>query len=316
MKIVVLDGFTLNPGDLSWEPLKALGETVLYDRTFPRDVLDRSKEATALLTNKTVLDQATIQACPQLQYIGVLATGTNVVDAAAASNRGIVVTNVPGYSTHSVAQQALSLLLELTNRVGDHSRAVADGEWSSCEDFTFRKTRFMELAGKTMGIVGLGAIGGALAQMATGLGMDVIAYSPYGASVDSVPLLELDEVLQTSDVLSLHCPLTDENQGLINKERLSLMKPTALLINTSRGPLIDDRALADALNAGTIGGAGLDVLSTEPPQPDNPLFAAKNCVITPHVAWSTVEARQRLMTIATDNVKAFLNGKPENQINR
>ena len=316
MKIVVLDGFTLNPGDLSWEELRALGPCEIYDRTAPAELGQRATDAKILLTNKTVLNRASIETLPKLSYIGVLATGTNVVDLEAARARGIPVTNVPAYSTDSVAQTTMALLLELTLQVGHHSQTVRQGRWSQNPDFSYWDQPLIELAGLTLGVVGLGRIGRAVAELARAFGMSVMAFSPSRKPApDFVRFVDLKTIFQESDVVSLHCPLTPETRGLVNAERLSWMKPSAFLLNCSRGPLIDEPALAEALNSGRIAGAGLDVLSFEPPPPDNPLLQARNCIITPHYAWATRSARLRLLRIAVQNVRAFLSGRPQNVVN-
>jgi len=317
MKIVVLDGYTLNPGDLTWKDLEALGECTIYDRSAPEDTIKRADKAAILLTNKTMLSAETIKRLDDLRYIGVFATGYNVVDVEAAGERGIPVANVPTYGTDSVAQMAFAHLLNLTQNVAHHGQTVRDGRWSSCPDFCYWDTPLIELAGLTMGIIGFGRIGRATARLATAFGMKVIAYDPVGPS--EVPqgceMVSLDEALQRADVISLHCPLTPQTEKLINGERLAMMKKTAFLINTSRGPLIDEQSLADALNNENIAGAGLDVLSAEPPEKDNPLLAARNCHITPHIAWATLAARTRLLNVAVDNVRAYLAGKPQNVVN-
>ena len=314
MKIVVLDGYTLNPGDLSWDGLEALGELALHDRSAPAEVLPRSEGAEILLTNKTVLDRSTIEAPPALKYIGVLATGYNVVDVAAAKERGVVVTNVPTYGTGSVAQMTFALLLELTQHVAHHAQTVRDGRWAACDDFCYWDFPMIELAGLTMGVMGFGRIGRATARIAKAFGMKVIAHDPFApdGSDPDVEMVDLDTLFAQSDVVSLHCPLTDDNAGLVNAKRLATMKQSAFLINTSRGPLVNDADLADALNRGRIAGAGLDVLSVEPPPPDNPLLSARNCFITPHIAWATRSARARLMATAVENLKAFLDGNVQN----
>ncbi|MBL8212515.1 MAG: D-2-hydroxyacid dehydrogenase [Bryobacterales bacterium] len=317
MKIVVLDGYCLNPGDLTWDALRALAEVELHDRTAAADVVARVGNAEMVMTNKTPLDKATQAQLPNLRYIGVLATGYNVVDVAAAKERGIVVTNIPTYGTASVAQHAFALLLELCHHVGLHAEAVRQGEWSSNPDWSFWKTPLVELAGRTIGIVGFGRIGRQTAKIADAMGMRVLAHDTFHGNppdYEGFRWAELDELLAVSDVVSLHCPLTADNKGMINTTRLRGMKKTAMLLNTSRGPLIVDQDLADALNAGVIAGAGLDVLSVEPPAADNPLFSAKNCLVTPHIAWATREARSRLMDVAVSNVAAFLAGKPENVV--
>jgi len=315
--LVILDAFTANPGDLSWDALAALAPLVAYDRTPPSDVVARAATATLLLTNKTPITAKTLAALQQVRYIGVLATGYNIVDVAAARERDIVVTNVPAYSTPSVAQVVFALLLELTHRTGHHTDAVRAGRWSACADFAFWDFPLVELAGRTFGIVGYGQIGKAVARIALALGMKVIATkSDERTGHDGeVELVTTDRLFREADVVSLHCPLTPETQGLINAARLAAMKPTAYLINTGRGPLIVERDLADALNAGRLAGAGLDVLSAEPPPATNPLLTAKNALITPHFAWASREARARLIDIATENVRAFLAGTPRNVVN-
>jgi glycerate dehydrogenase len=316
MNICVLDGFTLNPGDLSWDELRQLGHCEIHDRTAPINILSRAANAEIILTNKTPLTRDTIAALPKLRYIGVLATGTNVVDLAAARERGIPVTNIPAYGSRSVAQATIALLLELTNRVGHHSGRVRDGAWTHSTDWCFWDSPLLELDGLTMGIVGYGRIGATTAEIAHALGMDIIAFSPTQKSAPPfVKYVGLETLFRTSDVVSLHCPLTPETKSLVNAERLAWMKPSALLINTSRGPLVDEASLADALDNGRIAGAALDVLSVEPPPAENPLLRAKNCIITPHNAWGTRAARQRLMHIAVENIRAFLAGKPQNVVN-
>jgi glycerate dehydrogenase len=315
--IVILDAFTANPGDLDWDALAGLAPLRLHDRTAPDDIISRARDATIVLTNKTPLSGETIAALPQLRYIGVLATGFNIVDIAAARTRGIVVSNVPAYGTPSVAQAVFALLLELTNRTGHHAEAVRGGRWTTCPDFSFWDFPLVELAGRTFGIVGYGQIGHAVARIAAAFGMKVIATKSddrTGRDGD-VELVPLDTLIREADVISLHCPLTPKTQGLIDAERLAQMKPGVFIINTGRGPLIVENDLADALNAGRIAGAGLDVLSTEPPPAGNPLFTAKNCLITPHLAWATREARARLIAVATENVRAFLARAPRNVVN-
>ncbi len=317
MKIVVLDGYAMNPGDLSWDQLEALGDCTVHDRTPPERTIERAQGAAILLTNKTVLSGEVLDQLPDCRYIGVLATGYNVVDIDAATKKGIVVTNVPAYSTPSVAQMVFAHVLNLTQHVAHHGETVKDGRWVSSPDFCYWDYPLVELDGKTMGIIGLGRIGKATAEVARAFGMNVIGYDNHAdpsAGGLATPV-ELDELFRRSDVVSLHCPLTDETERIVNAQRLSLMKPTAFLINISRGPVVDEQALADALNSGVIAGAGVDVLGLEPPRADNPLLAAKNCCMTPHIAWATHEARARLMKIATDNVKAFLTGNPQNVVN-
>ncbi|MFO1451336.1 MAG: D-2-hydroxyacid dehydrogenase [Opitutaceae bacterium] len=307
--LVILDGHTLNPGDLSWEPLQALADCRIHPRTSPAEIVTRSAGAELLLTNKTPLTAATLAALPAVRYIGVLATGFNVVDVAAARARGIPVANVPAYGTQSVAQHVFALLLELTQHTGAHAASVRAGRWAQSPDFCYWDSPLIELAGKTLGIVGSGRIGSAVARIAEAFGMTVVFARRSGGRA------ELESVLRRADVVSLHCPLTDETKHLINATTLGWMKPSALLINTSRGPLIDDAALAEALNQGRIAGAGLDVLSTEPPPAGHPLFSAQNCLITPHIAWATASARRRLLDTAVENVRAFLAGKPVNVVN-
>lgn len=316
MKIIVLDGYALNPGDLSWEDMKALGDLTVYDRTSPSEVFERSADAEVLITNKTVLSAKLINALPKLKYIGVLATGYNVVDIDSARNRGIVVTNIPAYSTASVAQMVFAHLLNITHRVGYFASQNSQGRWTENKDFCYWDTNLVELAGKTMGIVGFGNIGQATAHIALAMGMHVCVYTSKEQSSlpQGVQKVSLDELFVISDVVSLHCPLTPETNELVNIERLKTMKPSAILINTGRGPLVNEQDLAHALNTGIIAGAGVDVLSTEPPKPDNPLLTAKNCFITPHVAWATLEARIRLMHIAVENLKSFIDGKVINNV--
>jgi len=316
MKIVVLDGFTLNPGDLSWQGLEALGDCTVHDRTPPGQVRERAAAGDIVLTNKTVLDRSLIDDLADLRFIGVLATGYNVVDTQAARARGIPVCNVPTYGTQSVAQMVFAHVLNLTQHVAEHAESVKQGSWTGGKDFCYWNFPLVELAGKSMGIVGFGRIGRATAQVALGLGMKVLAYDTQPiAPAEGVRAVDLDTLFRESDVVSLHCPLTDENTGMVNAERIAGMKSSALLVNTSRGPLVDAAALADALNEGRLGGAGIDVMEVEPPPMDNPLMSARNCYITPHIAWATREARARLMDVAVDNVKAFLDGKPQNVVN-
>jgi len=308
MRIVVLDGYCLNPGDLSWSGLERLGEVTVYDRTPESLLLERARGAEALLTNKTPLGRETLAALPELRYVGVLATGYNVVDAAAARERCIVVTNVPAYGTASVAQLTIALLLELCHQVGVHAAAVRTGEWAASQDWSFWKTPQVELAGKTFGCIGLGRIGGQTARIAEALGMRVVVHSRSQG-------ISLEALLEQSDVVSLHCPLFPDTRELLGASQFQRMKPSAFLLNTSRGPLVVEQDLADALNAGVLAGAGVDVLSVEPPVAGSPLFTARNCIVTPHIAWATREARARLMEIATNNVAAFAAGASENVVN-
>lgn len=317
MKIVALDGYTLNPGDLSWEPIEKLGNLKVYERSTPEEVKERSEDADIILTNKALVNGDTIRALPALRYIGVTATGYNIVDIDAAREKGIPVTNAAGYSTPSVAQHVFSLLLALCTKAEAHSESVRQGDWSRSADFCYWLQPPLELAGKTMGIVGLGQIGQATARLALALGMNVISSHkhPERDAMEGVRFTDLDTCFRESDVVSLHCPLNDENKEFVNKNLLARMKPSAFLINTSRGPLLHEQDVADALNQGIIAGAGLDVLSVEPPAPSNPLLRAANCLITPHIAWASKASRERLMHIVADNIKAFQEGKPVNVIN-
>ncbi len=316
MKMVVLDGYTLNPGDLHWGPLLDLGDCKIYERTPPTETIERATGAEILLTNKVVLDRETLGRLPGLRYVGVLATGVNVVDIAAAKELGITVTNVPAYSTMSVVQLTFALLLEFTHRVGHHAGSVRGGGWTKSKDFAYWDFPLLELAGLKLGLIGFGAIAQGVARVAQAMGMEVIATrrGDRPAEVPGVTMVDLDTLFRESDVLSVHCPLTPETKGLVNTARLSLMKPTAYLLNTSRGPVINEADLADALNADKIAGAGLDVLSTEPPAADNPLLTAKNCLITPHIAWASRAARGRLLNVVVANIKGFLNSEPQNVV--
>ena len=318
MKIVVLDGYCLNPGDLSWADWKDLGDFELYDRTPKEKTVERAKDAEIAITNKTVFDRETIEALPKLKYIGVLATGYNVIDVEAAAERGIPVTNVPTYSTDSVAEHTIGLLLELCRHSGLHSWLVSEGEWSSSKDFSFWRTPQVELSGKTMGIIGLGRIGRRVGEIALAMNMKVLGNknkqdNPLAGDFEWA---SKERIFSDADVVSLHCPQFPETEGMVNSDMLSMMKPSAFLLNTSRGGLIVDKDLANALNEEKIAGAALDVMTIEPPPEGNPLFDAKNCVITPHIAWTTYEARTRLMKVAVDNLGAFLNGNPVNVVNQ
>lgn len=317
MKIVVLDGYTINPGDLSWQELDTLGDVRIYDRTAPSEVVERCRGYEFILTNKTVITADMLDRMPDARYIGILATGTNVVDLMAASMHGITVTNIPAYSTDSVAQEVWALILAIVQRVESYTTAIRDGEWARCADFSYLSWPLMELSGKTMGIVGFGNIGGAVARIARAFGMKVLASTskPQDALPEGVTKAELDDVFRRSDVVTLHCPLTPDTEKLVNAGRLALMKSTAILINTSRGGVVDEQALAEALERGEIYGAGVDVLSQEPPAPDNPLLHAPHCVVTPHIAWATHEARARLLRIAIANILSFLAGAPRNVVN-
>lgn len=317
MNIVVLDGYTLNPGDLSWSGLALLGPLTVFERTAPDEVVPRAAQAGVVLTNKTLLNGRLIDGLPRLRYIGVLATGHNVVDIEAARERGVLVTNVPAYSTPSVAQLTFALLLELTHRVGLHADGVRAGRWSRSADFCYWEAPLVELAGQILGLVGFGQVGQAVARIAQAFGMQVQVHTRTRRSgaPPGVDYVDLETLLRTSDVVSLHCPLTAATRHLLNGARLALLKPGALLLNTGRGGLVDEAALAEALHAGRLAGAGLDVLGAEPPAPDHPLVGAPNCIITPHIGWATHAARERLMRIAVENVAAFLTGRPQNVVN-
>lgn len=312
MNIVILDGHTENPGDLSWAGLEGLGSLTVYDRTAPGDIVARIAGAEAVYTNKTPLTRETIEASPKLKFVGVLATGYNVVDVAAAKERGITVTNIPTYGTTAVAQFVFALLLEICHHVGHHNQAVQEGRWSQSPDFCFWDYPLIELAGKTMGIIGYGRIGQATAAIARAFGMKVLAYDNFVKKEESV---SLEELLANSDVISLHCPLFPETRGLVNKESIARMKDGVIIINTSRGPLIKEEDLRDALISGKVYGAALDVVSEEPISKDNPLLGLPNCIITPHIAWAPKESRQRLMDIAVENLRAFVQGAPQNVVN-
>jgi glycerate dehydrogenase len=315
MKIVVLDGYVLNPGDLSWDGIKKLGDCTIYDRTPPELTIDRTKEANVLFTNKVILNKEIIGQLPLLKYIGVLATGYNVVDTETAKNAGITVTNIPAYSTASVAQMVFSHILNFAQNVAVHAQSVSAGEWAASADFAYWKTPQTELAGKTLGIIGFGQIGQAVAKIGLAFGMSVIFNNRSQIKTDlEASQVDLETLLSESDFVSINCPLTPVNTGFINRSTLGKMKPTAFLVNTGRGLLINEQDLADALNSGKIAGAGLDVLSVEPARSDNPLPNAKNCFITPHIAWATFEARTRLMNIATENLKAFIDENPKNVV--
>ena len=317
MKIVILDGHTLNPGDLSWEGLSKFGELKAYERTPPELVAERCAEAEIIITNKAIVTRETINSLPALRYIGVTATGVNIVDCKAATERSIPVTNVPGYGPRSVAQMTFAHILNFTQQTAHHANEVSKGRWSNCPDFCFTDFPLVELDGLVLGILGYGDIGKESARIGRAFGMEVIAHSR--SLTESIPgeveAVDLSELFVRSDVLSLHCPLTPETEKVVNAESLASMKPSAFLINTGRGPLVDEQALANALNAGKLAGAGLDVLSTEPPPPDNPLIGAKNCIVTPHIAWATLAARKRLLDITVANLKAFLEGVPKNIVN-
>jgi len=318
MKIVVLDGYTLNPGDLSWDALSCLGNVTVHDRTPGKLIVERSQGADIVLTNKTPLDATILNQLPKLKYVGVLATGYNIVDTAFCKQKGIVVSNVPGYGTNAVAQFVFALMLELSLHVQKHSDGVFEGKWVNSVDFCFWHYPLIELTGKTLGIIGFGTIGQKVADIAAAFDMQVIAQSRTQTDQSrrkNFKWVSVDELLTTSDFISIHCPLTPETQNLINADSLRKMKSSAFLINTSRGPIVNDADLAWALNNNSIAGAGIDVLSKEPPPAGNPIFKAKNCIITPHIAWAAKEARARLMATVVDNLKAFIDGRPTNVVN-
>ena len=319
MKIVVLDGYTLNPGDISWEGLEALGEVTVYDRTKPEEVVERIGDAEVVYTNKTPITRDTLDQCGNIRFIGVLATGYNIIDIEAAKEKGIPVSNIPTYGTAAVSQFAIALLLELCHHMGEHSDAVKNGEWTSNPDWCFWKYPLVELAGKTMGIVGFGRIGQDTGKIAQALGMKVLAFDAYKRpelESETCRYADLDTLLAESDVISLHCPLFPDTEGIINKDTIAKMKTGVMIINDSRGPLIVEEDLRDALNSGKVAGAALDVVSTEPIKMDNPLLSAKNVILTPHIAWAPKESRQRLMDIAVENLQCFVDGAPQNVVNK
>lgn len=318
MKICILDGYSLNPGDLDWSPVERLGDVTLFDRTPAYKIVERAADADIVLTNKVPFSADTLRQLPRLRFICVLATGYNIIDTEAAARQGVVVANIPAYSTMSVAQMAFAHILNITNHVASYAREVADGKWTNCPDFCFWDSALTELAGKTMGIVGLGNTGMATARIAVALGMKVVAMTSKSADTlpEGITPAPLDDVLASADVVSLHCPLTPSTRHLINAASIAKMKPSAILINTGRGPLVDEQAVADALNGGRLAAFGADVLSQEPPRGDNPLLSARNCFLTPHIAWATIEARTRLMSTATENVRQFIAGEPvANRVN-
>jgi len=318
MKICILDGYSLNPGDLDWSPVERLGDVTLFDRTPADKIVERAADADIVLTNKVPFSADTLRQLPRLRFICVLATGYNIIDTEAAARQGVVVANIPAYSTMSVAQMAFAHILNITNHVASYAREVADGKWTNCPDFCFWDSALTELAGKTMGIVGLGNTGMATAHIAVAMGMKVVAMTSKSADTlpEGITPAPLDDVLASADVVSLHCPLTSSTRHLINAEAIGKMKPSAILINTGRGPLVDEQAVADALNGGRLAAFGADVLSQEPPRGDNPLLSARNCFLTPHIAWATLEARTRLMSTATENVRQFIAGEPvANRVN-
>jgi glycerate dehydrogenase len=319
MKIVVLDGYTENPGDLSWSGMEEFGEVTVYDRTPAELIVERIGDAEIVYTNKTPVSKSTLEACPAIKYIGVLATGYNVVDAKAAKEKGILVSNIPSYGTEAVAQFTIALLLELCHHIGAHSQCVMEGDWTRSEDFCFWNYPLTELSGKTMGIIGFGKIGQVTAKIAQALGMNILACSRNryeSLESETCRYADLDELLVKSDVISLHCPLLPETQGIINKETIAKMKNNVIILNSSRGPLIVEVDLMEALNSGKVGGAAVDVVSEEPMKTDNPLLKAKNCIITPHIAWAPKETRQRLMNIAVDNLRSYVKGQPGNIVNK
>lgn len=318
MKIVVLDGYTLNPGDITWEGMEALGELTVYDRTKEEDVAARIGDADVVYTNKTPITKETLDACPNVKFIGVLATGYNIVDIAAAKEKGIPVSNIPTYGTAAVSQFAIGLLLELCHHIGEHSDAVKAGEWTSNPDWCFWKYPLVELDGKTMGIIGFGRIGQDTGKIAQALGMKVLAYDAFKRpelETETCHYVDLDTLLAESDVIALHCPLFPDTEGIINKDTIAKMKDGVMIINNSRGPLVVEQDLRDALDSGKVAGAAVDVVSTEPIRMDNPLIGAKNVIITPHISWAPKESRQRLMNIAVDNLKCYVEGKPQNVVN-
>lgn len=318
MKICILDGYSLNPGDLDWSPVERLGDVTLFDRTPADKIVERAADADIVLTNKVPFSADTLRQLPRLRFICVLATGYNIIDTEAAARQGVVVANIPAYSTMSVAQMAFAHILNITNHVASYAREVADGKWTNCPDFCFWDSALTELAGKTMGIVGLGNTGMATARIAVALGMKVVALTSKSADTlpEGITPAPLDDVLASADVVSLHCPLTPSTRHLINAASIAKMKPSAILINTGRGPLVDEQAVADALNGRRLAAFGADVLSQEPPRGDNPLLSARNCFLTPHIAWATLEARTRLMSTATENVRQFIAGEPvANRVN-
>lgn len=318
MKICILDGYSLNPGDLDWSPVERLGDVTLFDRTPADKIVERAADADIVLTNKVPFSADTLRQLPRLRFICVLATGYNIIDTEAAARQGVVVANIPAYSTMSVAQMAFAHILNITNHVASYAREVADGKWTNCPDFCFWDSALTELAGKTMGIVGLGNTGMATARIAVAMGMKVVALTSKSADTlpEGITPAPLDDVLATADIVSLHCPLTPSTRHLINAASIAKMKPSAILINTGRGPLVDEQAVADALNGGRLAAFGADVLSQEPPHGDNPLLSARNCFLTPHIAWATLEARTRLMSTATENVRQFIAGEPvANRVN-
>ncbi len=318
MKIVMLDAYTTNPGDLSWDNFKELGDLTVYDRTPADKIIDSAKDADIVITNKTPITKDIIDCLPNLKFIALMSTGYNIVDYIYLKEKGIPVANIPSYSTDAVAQLVMSFILELSMNVGLHTESVKKGDWSACADFCYWKTPLMELAGKTLGIFGLGKIGRAVAERAKAFGMNIVAYVPriHGDEPEYIKILPLEKMLNVSDIVSMHCPLTPETEDIVNEDFIANMKDGAFFINTSRGNVVNESALANALNTKKLGGAGLDVLSSEPPTKDNPLLSAKNCFITPHIAWASFETRKRLVSILYNNIKSFIDGKPQNVINK
>ena len=318
MKIVVLDGYTTNPGDLSWDDLCAIGETTVYDRTPKELAAERIGDADIVFTNKTFITEETLEACPNIRYIGILATGYNIVDVEAAARRGIPVANAAGYGTPAVAQMAFAHLLEICHQIGHHDKVVREGEWARRMDYSFWDCPLIELDGKTMGIIGFGNIGRRTGRIANAFGMNVLAYDAYpnpAYESENIRYVSLDELYASSDVISLHCPLTDDNVKMINRESIAKMKDGVIIINTARGGLVNEEDLAEALNSDKVYAAGIDVVSAEPIVPENPLLKAKNCFLSPHIAWAPSASRKRMLDIAINNLKAFLAGKPENVVN-
>ncbi len=315
LKIVNLDGCSTNPGDLSWAQFNKYGDFTVYERTSPDEIVERAKDADCIFINKSVITNKMLDELPNLKYVGLQSTGYNVIDCAEARRRGITVSNIPAYSTNEVAQHVFALILQVTNMVSLHNDAVHNGDWCNCPDFCFWKAPLTELNGKTIGIIGFGSIGRRVANIANAFGMEVLVSTPHPDDSDGVSFTTLEEVLKNSDFVTLHCPLNDKTKDLINKSTISLMKKSAVLINTSRGPVLNEKAVADALNNGCIKAACVDVLGVEPPSKDNPLLHAKNCIITPHIAWAATETRARLLTILEENLKAFIDGHPQNVVN-
>lgn len=318
MKIVNLDAYTTNPGDLSWDNFKKYGEVTIYERTNPDQIVERAKDADVLFINKCVITKEILDELPNLKYVGLQSTGYNVIDCDYAKKKGIIVSNIPAYSTTAVAQLVFALILQITNKVTMHSDAVHNGEWCECPDFCFWKAPLFELDGKTIGIIGFGSIGQRVSNIAKAFGMNVLVFTPHPKPDEfkEISFVDFNTLCKNSDIITCHCPLTPVTENLINENAINMMKKSAIVINTSRGPVVNEEDLANALNSGRIQGAGLDVLRVEPPKKDNPLLTAKNCYITPHIAWAALETRQRLLGILEDNLKAFINGEPQNVVNK